>query len=226
MKNSGETDLANVAIDDNMAGIPAANVMSFALDPSSTVDQTAGNVTIKADKTGANVVSLKKGKEAKFTYKVKIPTDSPAGKVWTNTATARAEDGTTAYDQCNVTVKSFGGGGSNDKIEIKKNADKNKAKRAEKIKYTVSVKNISAEILNNVKVSDSLNVTLVQKTSNSTVIISGNTAMIGKLDPNETVTSLNPLDRTGALHAADHSRRRRRDACSGSGRLSDSLVRH
>ena len=37
-------------------------------------------------KTGANVVSLKKGKEAKFTYKVKIPANSSLGKVWTNTA--------------------------------------------------------------------------------------------------------------------------------------------
>ena len=57
-----------------------------------------------------------------------------------------------------------------DKIVIDKTADKNKAKKNETVKYTITVKNISSEILNNVKVSDSLNVTLVQKTSNSTVV--------------------------------------------------------
>ena len=182
VKNSGETDLANVDINDVMPGIDPANFIDFKLDPSSTVGQDVGNVSIKPDKRGANIVSFKQGEEAKFIYKVKIPDSSSVGEVWTNTATATAADGTTANDNCSVTVKAM-----TDKIVIDKTADKNKAKKNETVKYTITVKNISSEILNNVKVSDSLNVTLVQKTSNSTVVISGNTATIGTLNPNETV---------------------------------------
>ena len=128
------------------------------------------------------LVNLKKGKEAKFTYKVKIPANSSSGKVWTNTAKAKAADGTTAQDSCDVTVKL-----PTDKIVIGKTADKNQAERNETVKYTVTVRNVSTETLNNVKVSDSLNVTLVQKTFNNTVVISGNTATIGTLGPNEAV---------------------------------------
>ena len=113
------------------------------------------------NKRGTDIVSLKKGKEAKFTYKVKIPVNSPVGKEWDNTAKAKAADGTTAQDSSKVTVKA-----PTDKVVIGKTANKNKAKKNETVKYTITVKNISSEILNNVKVSDSLNVTLVQKTSN------------------------------------------------------------
>ena len=105
VKNSGETDLANVDINDVMPGVDPANFIDFNLDPSSTADQTPGNITIKANKRGADIVSLKKGKEAKFTYKVKIPVNSPVGKEWDNTAKAKAADGTTAQDSSKVTVK-------------------------------------------------------------------------------------------------------------------------
>ena len=175
------SNINNLEINDVMPGIPVANFIDFKLDPSSTVTQTPGNVTINPSQRSAEIVSLEVGEEAKFTYRVKIPDDSPIGKVWTNIGTAKIP-GKVKSDVCNVKVKA-----PTDKVVIGKTADKNKAKKNETVKYTITVKNISSEILNNVKVSDSLNVTLVQKTFNNTVVISGNTATIGTLNPNETV---------------------------------------
>ena len=94
------SNINNLKINDVMPGIPVANFINFKLDPSSTVGQDVGNVSIKPDKRGANIVSFKQGEEAKFIYKVKIPDNSSVGKVWTNTATATAADGTTANDNC------------------------------------------------------------------------------------------------------------------------------
>ena len=95
--NDGHLSNVNdLEINDVMPGIPAANFIDFKLDPSSTVDQTPGNVTINPSQRSAKIVSLEVGKVAKFTYRVKIPDDSPAGKVWTNTTTTTTADGTTA----------------------------------------------------------------------------------------------------------------------------------
>ena len=70
-------------INDVMPGVDPANFIDFNLDPSSTVGQAVGNVSIKSDKRGANIVSFKQGEEAKFIYKVKIPDNLSVGKVWT-----------------------------------------------------------------------------------------------------------------------------------------------
>ena len=58
VKNSGITDLANVDINDVMPGVDPANFIDFKLDPSSTVSQAVGNVSMKPDKREANIVSF------------------------------------------------------------------------------------------------------------------------------------------------------------------------
>ena len=83
------SNINNLEINDVMPGIPVANFIDFKLDPSSTVTQTPGNVTINPSQRSAEIVSLEVGEEAKFTYRVKIPDDSPIGKVWTNIGTAK-----------------------------------------------------------------------------------------------------------------------------------------
>lgn len=182
VKNTGTEDLANVEIDDVMPGVPAENFIDFVFDASSTVGNNPGNVTIKG-KRGATIIDFKSGKEAKFTYKVRIPVDSPAEKVWTNTATATAGDGTTANASFNVKAKAI-----TSKLQITKTADKAGAKRNEVIKYTVTLKNIAGVAITNVKFEDSLPVTLTQKTSNASTAITGNKATIGNMDADETIT--------------------------------------
>ena len=184
VKNNGLQNLVGVNITDDLAGIPAGNVVEFKLDTSSTVDQSPGNVTIKADKTGANIKEFQKDKIARFIYKIKIPDDALENQMFTNNVQAVDTDGTMASDSWRVVVKA-----SQDRLEIKKSVDKNTAKRGEKVKYTVSVKNISGTKLKDVKVKDSLDgVTLTKTSGNITVTTNGNQANIGIFNPDETVT--------------------------------------
>ena len=104
--------------------------------------------------------------------------------MFTNNVQAVDTDGTMASDSWRVVVKA-----SQDRLEIKKSVDKNTAKRGEKVKYTVSVKNISGTKLKDVKVKDSLDgVTLTKTSGNITVTTNGNQANIGIFNPDETVT--------------------------------------
>ncbi len=106
VKNTGKNELKNVAISDDMSGVPNANFLTFVLDPGETTeDSTPANITLNAGNRSAVIKSLKVNKAAVFKYKVRIPDTAAPGEAFTNTAAAQADDGTKAIAKHAVRAK-------------------------------------------------------------------------------------------------------------------------